>query len=62
MSYVNLGVDVRVVCVEALELGYSRNYEKGQWGLGKCAKVGSMRGRQDYGGPYKLQQGVWALF
>lgn len=51
MSYVNRGVDVGVVCVEALELGYSRNHEKGQWGLDKRAEVGRMRGRQDYGGP-----------
>lgn len=55
MSYENLGADMGVVCIEALELDESRNQEKGQWGLVKGVKGEGQTGRQDYGGSYKPQ-------
>lgn len=57
MSSVNFGVDVGAVCLEALELGYSRNYKKVSGGLIKGVKQG-MKGRQDYRGPCMSQWGV----
>lgn len=49
MSYINLEIDMGAVYVELLKLGYSRNYEKGQWDLVSGVKGRSKRGRQDYG-------------
>lgn len=43
MSCVNFGVDVGVVCLEALELGYSRNYKKSQWRIDQGYETGYER-------------------
>lgn len=43
MSSVNFGVDVGAVCLEALELGYSRNYKKSQWRIDQGCETGYER-------------------